>query len=125
METILEEAERRVADKSARMCLHEIIEDMTAAHVAYMQFVAAKVGDTRFFTKQQVPGSSAGLYINTDWLSKLHSLFTVQYRMLEKLSLVRLTEVLQRLPLPIVEQKVGENNSADVIFALYTEQMSM
>ncbi|KIH44910.1 hypothetical protein ANCDUO_25057, partial [Ancylostoma duodenale] len=88
-ETILEEAERRVADRAAKMRLHEIIEDMTTAHIAYMQFVAAKVADTRFFKKQQVPGSSA-----------------VQYEMLDKLSIVRLTDVLQRVPLPVVDQKL-------------------
>ncbi|KIH60887.1 phosphatidylinositol 3- and 4-kinase, partial [Ancylostoma duodenale] len=89
VQTILEEAERRVADRAAKMRLHEIIEDMTTAHVAYMQFVAAKVADTRFFKKQQVPGSSA-----------------VQYEMLDKLSIVRLTDVLQRVPLPVIDQKL-------------------
>ncbi|PIO64194.1 hypothetical protein TELCIR_14185 [Teladorsagia circumcincta] len=49
VETLLEEAERRVSDRTARSRLHEIVEDMTAAHVAYIQFVAVKISDTRFF----------------------------------------------------------------------------
>ncbi|VDM83492.1 unnamed protein product, partial [Strongylus vulgaris] len=40
VQSMLEEAERRIANEKDRARLHEIIEDMTAAHVAYLQFVA-------------------------------------------------------------------------------------
>ncbi|KAK6731759.1 hypothetical protein RB195_007925 [Necator americanus] len=101
VETILEEAERRVPDKSAKSRLHQIIEEMTVAHVAYMQFVSANVNDARFFNKRQIKGSTA-----------------VQYEMLDKLSIVRLTDILQRVPLPIIEQKFcmpGDYSGADIV----------
>ncbi|WKX91246.1 hypothetical protein Q1695_009798 [Nippostrongylus brasiliensis] len=87
--SMLGEAERRVSDKNDRCRLHEIIEDMTAAHVAYMQFVAAKISDLRFFNKRQIAGSAA------------------QYEMLDGLSIVSLVETLKRVPLPVIEQKLG------------------
>ncbi|ETN85674.1 hypothetical protein NECAME_06293 [Necator americanus] len=101
VETILEEAVRRVPDKSAKSRLHQIIEEMTVAHVAYMQFVSANVNDARFFNKRQIKGSTA-----------------VQYEMLDKLSIVRLTDILQRVPLPIIEQKFcmpGDYSGADIV----------
>ncbi|KAK6037946.1 hypothetical protein COOONC_24549, partial [Cooperia oncophora] len=74
VETMLEEAERRIADKMARSRFHEIVEDMTTAHVAYIQFVAVKISDPRFFKKRQLPDNK---------------------------------DVLKRVPLPIVDQKLG------------------
>ncbi|XGW21147.1 hypothetical protein V3C99_004249 [Haemonchus contortus] len=89
VDTLLEEAERRVSDKTARSRLHEIIEDMTIAHVAYIQFVSVKVTDTRFFKKRQLPGNKA------------------QYEMMDGLSIISQADVLSRVPLPIVDQKLG------------------
>ncbi|KAK5978357.1 hypothetical protein GCK32_001836 [Trichostrongylus colubriformis] len=90
VETLLEEAERRISDKTARSRLHEIIEDMTTAHVAYIQFVSVKISDTRFFEKRQLPGSKA-----------------VQYEMKDGLSIISQGDVLRRVPLPVVDQKLG------------------
>ncbi|KAK6042707.1 hypothetical protein COOONC_19788 [Cooperia oncophora] len=89
VETMLEEAERRIADKTARSRFHEIVEDMTTAHVAYIQFVAVKISDPRFFKKRQLPDNK------------------VQYEMMDGLSIISQGDVLKRVPLPIVDQKLG------------------
>ncbi|VDM65404.1 unnamed protein product [Strongylus vulgaris] len=86
VQSMLEEAERRIANEKDRARLHEIIEDMTAAHVAYLQFVALKMNDTRFFEKR---GNSA------------------LYYMLGNVSIMSRIEILKRVPLPVVEQKLG------------------
>ncbi|PIO56037.1 hypothetical protein TELCIR_22569, partial [Teladorsagia circumcincta] len=87
VETLLEEAERRVSDRTARSRLHQIVEDMTTAHVAYIQFVAVKISDTRFFKKRQLPENK------------------VEYEMMKGLSIISQSDVLKRVPLPIVDQK--------------------
>ncbi|KAE9421719.1 hypothetical protein Angca_003141, partial [Angiostrongylus cantonensis] len=88
VDSMLEEVEHRVADKSARARLHQIIEDMIAAHIAYIQFATLKISDTQFF-------------------KKISGVKTAQYQMLETVEIVRMSTDLKRIPLPIVDQKVG------------------
>uniref|UniRef100_A0A0K0DB02 non-specific serine/threonine protein kinase n=1 Tax=Angiostrongylus cantonensis TaxID=6313 RepID=A0A0K0DB02_ANGCA len=45
--------------KSARARLHQIIEDMIAAHIAYIQFATLKISDTQFFKK--ISGVKTGI----------------------------------------------------------------
>ncbi|KAJ1356651.1 hypothetical protein KIN20_014389 [Parelaphostrongylus tenuis] len=88
VDSMLEEAEDRVADKRDKTRLHEIIEDMTAAHIAYIQFATLKISDTQYFKK--ISGTK-----------------TVQYQMLNSVSIVRMSKDLKRIPLPVVDQKIG------------------
>ncbi|KJH51649.1 FATC domain protein [Dictyocaulus viviparus] len=88
VDDILEEVKNRVTDKSNRARLCGIIEDMTSAHTAYIQFATLKTSDARYFRKT-LKGKN------------------VQYEMLESLSIMRMSFCLRRTPLPIVEQKVG------------------
>ncbi|CAJ0594215.1 unnamed protein product [Cylicocyclus nassatus] len=85
VENMLKEAERRLVDEAERVRFREVIDDMTVAHVAYLQFTAAKISDARLFKKR---GDSA------------------VYDMQENVSILRQAKILKRVPLPIVEQKI-------------------